>query len=120
VATDAFVALIHADPDVAIAAPDGVLPGRLKTVTATGRFRESHQTLQSDNNLWGRVVDAGTLQGEVGPEESLVGAPLTIGETVTGVVGIVVPSAAYAEADAGLRRLASVASAALERANRPA
>jgi hypothetical protein len=100
-------------------ATTGAAKPRLRILAASGRFKRHAPTLGSDGGLWRRVLDAGSIQEEAGPEVRLIGAPLCVAGSVAGLVGIVVPASASATGNAALGQLTAVASAALERASRP-
>jgi diguanylate cyclase (GGDEF)-like protein len=125
-ATDAFVAYLQPEPAAAVPSPASRRPSaetskpRLRILAASGRFKRRAPTLRSDGGFWRRVLDAGSLQEDAGPEVCLVGAPLCVVGSVAGLVGLVVPAAASASCRTALGQLTAVASAALERASRPA
>jgi hypothetical protein len=92
-------------------------PG-LRIVAASGLFKRRAPTLRSNGGMWRRILEAGSLQEDSGPEARLIGAPLCVVGSVAGLVGLVVPAAAAAAGKRALGQLTAVASAALERANR--
>jgi diguanylate cyclase (GGDEF)-like protein len=124
-ATDAFVAYLEPKPAAAVpgsgvrSASDVPAKPGLRTVAASGWFKRRAPTLRSNGGFWRRILEAGSLQENAGPEVCLIGAPLCVVGSVTGLVGLVVPAAASAAARRALGQLTAVASAALERANRP-
>jgi hypothetical protein len=124
-AADAFVAYLRPEPAAAAAgrasrrpSAGGSKPG-LQILAASGRFERRAPTLRSDGGFWQRVLDAGSLQEDAGPEICLIGAPLCVVGSVAGLVGLVVPAAASPSGKTALGQLTAVASAALERASRP-
>jgi diguanylate cyclase (GGDEF)-like protein len=125
-ATDAFVAYMQPEPAAAVPGPASRRPSAgppkpgLRILAALGRFKRRAPTLRSDAGLWRRVLDAGSLQEDAGPEVCLIGAPLCVVGRIAGLVGLVVPAAASASCKTALGQLTAVASAALERASRPA
>jgi hypothetical protein len=124
-ATDAFVALLQPEAETVGQGPPprrattGAPKPRLQILAASGRFKRRAPTLRSDGGIWRRVLDAGSLEEDAGPEIRLIGAPLRVVGSVAGLVGLVVPAARSATARTALGQLTAVASAALERASRP-
>jgi diguanylate cyclase (GGDEF)-like protein len=124
-ATDAFVAYLEPKPAAAVPgsavrrASAGAAKTGLRIVAASGWFKRRAPTLRSNGGFWRRILEAGSLQEDAGPEVCLIGAPLCVVGSVAGLVGLVVPAGASAAGKTALVQLTAVASAALERANRP-
>ena len=123
-ATHAFVAYLEPRPAAPVpgsairrASAGAAKPG-LRIVAASGLFKRRAPTLRSNGGMWRRILEAGSLQEDSGPEARLIGAPLCVVGSVAGLVGLVVPAAAAAAGKRALGQLTAVASAALERANR--
>jgi diguanylate cyclase (GGDEF)-like protein len=124
-ATDAFVALLEREPVAGTVggrrrASAMLNAPRLVMAAAFGRFTEIAPVLNSPDSTWKRAFDEGVVREEAGEGETRVSGPLSIGGAVVGLVAVAAPVGGSPESCPAFRRLISIASAALERASRPA